>query len=75
MVDMSVKQAGKNNGGATLEKPRLRKDVDLDWGTLDLLLIGALEDKRKLKNYMEQVLIDRSLEIKKEQEKKTNSKK
>lgn len=65
----------KNGKGAILEKPRLRKDVDLDGATLDLLLIGALADKRKLKNYMEQVLIDHSLEIEKAELAKGNRKK
>lgn len=64
----------KNSKGAILEKPRLRKDVDLDGATLDLLMIGALADKRKLKNYMEQVLIDHSLEIEKAELAKGNRK-
>lgn len=53
----------------------LRKDVDLDGGTIKFLTIGALAQKRKLKNYMEQVLIDKATEIKNTESEKVGGKK
>lgn len=41
-----------------------RKEVDLDNGVIKILSTGAKRDGRKLKNYLEKVLVDKSVELK-----------
>lgn len=52
-----------------------RKEVDLENGVIKTLEAGAKRDSRKLKNYMEKILVDKSVEIKNKEAEKVGGKK
>lgn len=53
----------------------LRKEVRLGEGVVEILEGAAKEDRRGLINYMEKILIDKSIQIKSREQEKVGGKK